>query len=100
MFGAPCSKIILACNRRAVLLSTAGICKLVLLTWERSLRNIQFQILNSNSWIDIFASELEIYLRKVKGLRGVRHDEHLRQFMMKEQMKVKILIGSWKKMAF
>ncbi len=60
MFGAPCSQIILACNRRAVLLSTVGISKLVLLTWERSLGNIQFQILNGNSWIDIFASELEI----------------------------------------
>ena len=105
MFGGPCSQTITACNGRAVLLSTAGIFKLIHLTWEQSLGNIEPQILNGTSWIDIFAKTLEIYLGKVKGLRGVPDDDHLRQFMMKGQMKVKIgeileiVIGSWKKMA-
>ena len=53
----------------------------------------------------MFAKTLEIYLGKVKGLRGVPDDDYLRQFMMKGQMKVKIgeilevVIGSWKKLA-
>jgi hypothetical protein len=53
----------------------------------------------------MFAKTLEIYLGKVKGLRGVPDDDHLRHFMMKGQMKVKIseileiVISSWKKMA-
>lgn len=67
--------------------------------------NLEPQILNGNSWIDMFAKTLEIYLGKVKGLRGVPDDDHLRHFMMKGQMKVKIseileiVISSWKKMA-
>lgn len=78
LFGGSCSQTIQACNGRAVLLSTAGIFKLIHLTWEQSLGNIEPQILNGNSWIDIFAKTLEIYLGKVKGLRGVADDDHLR----------------------
>ena len=46
--------------------------------------------MHGNNWIDIFTKALEIFMGKVKGLRGVPDDDELRCHMMKGLIKLKI----------
>jgi hypothetical protein len=46
--------------------------------------------MQGNNWIDIFTKALEIFMGKVKGLRGVPDDDDLRCHMMKGLIKMKI----------
>jgi len=54
------------------------------------LGKLEPQLMLGNNWIDMFAKALEIYLGKVKGLRGVADDDLLRRDLMKGQIKIKI----------
>jgi len=40
-------------------------------------------LINGNSWIEIFTKSLEIFLGKIKGLRGVPDDDFIRSHILR-----------------
>jgi len=39
--------------------------------------------MQGNNWIDLFAKSVEIYVGKIKGLRGVADDDLIRKSTLK-----------------
>ena len=72
------------------MLSSNGIYKLWHQSWEENLGTLDQGLMHGNNWIDIFTKALEIFMGKVKGLRGVPDDDELRCHMMKGLIKLKI----------
>lgn len=91
-------------GRVVVLGQDGSIYKLQHESWEENLVKLQ-QVVQGNNWLDIFTQALEIYLGKVKGLRGVPDDDILRGHMLRGQLKIKIfeimetVILHWRKQA-
>ena len=84
-----------------ICLTEHGVVKTTHLTWEESLGRASREDEESGSWVETFEKALQIYLGKVKGLRGISGDsiqDHMKgKLKLGVKNRVNEVIAGWKK---